>query len=119
VIRQVNTIRRENPALHTHLNVRFLNAWNDQILYFLKMTPARDNAILVAVNLDVLNPQECDFEVPLWEFGLPDHAAINVEDLFSGRRFSWTGKVQRMRLDPIFPAAIWRLTPPSFAADRR
>jgi starch synthase (maltosyl-transferring) len=119
VIRQVNTIRRENPAMHTHLNVRFLNAWNDQILYFVKMTPAKDNAILVAVNLDVNNPQECDFEVPLWEFGLPDHAAINVEDLFSGRRFSWTGKIQRMRLDPIFPVAIWRITPPSFAADRR
>ncbi len=34
------------------------------------------------------------------EFDLPDDAAIEVEDLVTGSRFSWAGKVQHMLLDP-------------------
>jgi starch synthase (maltosyl-transferring) len=50
--------------------------------------------------------------VPLWEFGLPDEAAIEAEDLVNDRRFTWQGKVQHMWLDPQHrPYAIWRLNP--------
>jgi starch synthase (maltosyl-transferring) len=76
------------------------------------MTPAKDNAILIGVNLDPHNPQGGDFEVPLWEFGLSDTASIGVEDLLSGATFQWHGKRQHLRLDPqTTPCAIWRLTP--------
>ena len=113
LIRRVNAIRRESPALWTHLNVRFLNAWNDHVLYYLKMTPERDDAVLVMVNMDHQHVQETLFEVPLWEFGLPDDATIGVEDLLEGHHFSWTGKLQRISLDPgVSPARIWRLLPP-------
>ena len=37
-VARVNTIRRENPALHQFLNLRFLPADNDQILFYLKAT---------------------------------------------------------------------------------
>jgi len=112
-IRKVNAIRRDNPALWTHLGVTFLNAWNDNILYYLKMTEARDSAILVMVNMDHRHPQETDFEVPLWEFGLPDAAAIEVEDLMESHSFTWQGKIQHIRLDPAQDVAkIWRLIPP-------
>jgi starch synthase (maltosyl-transferring) len=48
--------------------------------------------------------------VPLWEFGLPDEASIDVEDLVTGNRFTWTGKIQHMLLEPaVRPYAIWRL----------
>jgi starch synthase (maltosyl-transferring) len=64
------------------------------------------------VNLDPHNAQGADFEVPLWEFGLPDAASIGVEDLLSGAAFQWHGKMQHMHLDPqTNPCAIWRLTP--------
>ena len=37
------------------------------------MTPDRARTVLLfAVNLDPHNAQGADFEVPLWEFGLPD-----------------------------------------------
>ncbi len=119
-ITRLNRIRRDNPALHTHTGIRFYNAWNDKVLYFGKATPGLGNFILVAVNLDPHNAQEADFEVPLWEFGLPDHAAIQCEDLMrdgDGSRFEWRGKVQRLRLDPHhgLPFAVWRLTPPAAA----
>ena len=108
-ITRLNAIRRDNPALHQLGNLRFYNAFNDQILLYGKMT--KDNAILVAVNLDPRHAQSCDFEVPLWEFGLPDHASIDAEELLTGARIRWHGKIQRMHLDPnANPCAIWRLT---------
>jgi starch synthase (maltosyl-transferring) len=68
--------------------------------------------ILVAVSLDPHHVQEATFESPLWEWGLADDASIQVEDLMREQRFVWTGKTQRMRLDPAdLPFAIWRLTP--------
>ena len=44
--------------------------------------------------------QDAHFEVPLWEFGLPDEASIEVEDLVTGSRFTWHGKVQHMLARP-------------------
>jgi starch synthase (maltosyl-transferring) len=89
----------------------FYNAWNDQILYYGKATPNKEDFLLFAVNLDPHNVQAAHFEVPLWEFGLPDTGSIDVEDLVTGKRFTWTGKVQHILLDPDErPYAIWRLS---------
>ncbi|MCP2071623.1 UNVERIFIED_ORG: starch synthase (maltosyl-transferring) [Pseudomonas lini] len=110
-IAQLNRIRRQNPALHTHLGLKVYNAWNDNILYFGKRTPDGSNFILVAVNLDPHNPQEANFELPLWEMGLPDDAATQGEDLMSGHRWTWYGKYQFMRIDPATqPFGIWRIS---------
>jgi starch synthase (maltosyl-transferring) len=113
-IRKLNRIRRENPALWDFRNTRFLNADNDQILSYARMTPEKDNCVLVLVNLDPKNRQECTYEVPLWEFGLPDHGSIEAEDLLDGnRRFTLHGKTHRIALDPRERSAvIWRLIPP-------
>jgi starch synthase (maltosyl-transferring) len=112
-IRLINRLRREHPALQEFTNLNFYNAWNDNILYYGKSTPAKDDFLLFAVNLDPHHAQGAHFEVPLWEFGLPDEAAIEVEDLVEGDRFTWQGKVQHMLLDPQQrPYAIWRLNPP-------
>ena len=91
MITRLNRIRRENPALWRFTNLEFQNAWNDNILVYAKMTgqvdsrgrivSTPDNAILVAVNLDPRTAQGCNFEVPLWRFGLSDNASIAVEDL--------------------------------------
>ncbi|MDQ3561121.1 MAG: alpha-1,4-glucan--maltose-1-phosphate maltosyltransferase [Pseudomonadota bacterium] len=112
-IRLINRLRQAHPALQGFTNLNFYNAWNDNILYYGKTTPAKDDFLLFAVNLDPHSPQGAHFEVPLWEFGLPDEAAIEVEDLVAGSRFVWRGKVQHMWLDPNQnPYAIWRLNPP-------
>jgi starch synthase (maltosyl-transferring) len=115
IIREIsilNRIRRDNPALHSHLNVSFLNAGNDKILFYEKFTPGRENVLLVAVSLDPHNIQEADVELPLWKFGLPDHGALAVEDLVRQNRFTWAGKYQRIRCDPgELPFSIWRIAP--------
>ncbi|WP_117190761.1 alpha-1,4-glucan--maltose-1-phosphate maltosyltransferase [Rhizobium terrae] len=107
----LNRIRRENPALHSHLGLQLLVAWNDNIMFFEKTSAGRENALLIAVNLDPYNAHEADVEIPLWSWNLPDHAALDLEDLVSGNRFTLTGKVQRIRLDPHhgLPFSIWRV----------
>ncbi|MNZ39237.1 Alpha-1,4-glucan:maltose-1-phosphate maltosyltransferase 2 [compost metagenome] len=111
-ITRLNRIRRENPALQSHLGFHAYNAWNDNILYFGKRTEDLGNFILVAVCLDPHNAQEADFELPLWEFGLPDDAAMDGEDLMTGERWTWQGKRQWMRIEPWhLPFGIWRLHP--------
>lgn len=109
-IAQLNRIRRQNPALHTHLGLKLYNAWNDNILYFGKRSADGSNFILVAVSLDPYNAQEAHFELPLWEMGLPDDAVTTGEDLMTGHRWNWYGKVQWMRIDPAHqPFGIWRI----------
>jgi starch synthase (maltosyl-transferring) len=111
-ISSLNRIRRDNPALHSHHGVTFLNAWNDNILFFEKATPGRENVLLIAISLDPHNVQEADVELPLWHFGLPDHGSLAVEDLMRHQRFTWTGKIQRVRCDPgELPFSIWRVAP--------
>jgi len=108
----INRLRNSHPALQQFTILKFYNAWNDHILYYGKATADLSDFLLIAVNLDPHNTQTAHFEVPLWEFGLPDTASIAVENLVTGMRFTWTGKVQQMVLDPQEgPYAIWRLGP--------
>jgi starch synthase (maltosyl-transferring) len=108
-IARLNRIRRENPALQTHLGITFYNCSNSNIIYFGKATASRDNVVLVAVNLDPHNAHDADIELPLWEFGLDDNAALITEELVGGNAFDWRGKNQRIRLEPNSPYAIWRV----------
>ncbi|MHB0763897.1 alpha-1,4-glucan--maltose-1-phosphate maltosyltransferase [Stutzerimonas sp. NM35] len=110
-IAQLNRIRRQNPALQTHLGFKPYLVWNDNILYFGKRTPDLSNFVLVAVSLDPHNAQEAHFELPLWELGLPDDAHTQGEDLMNGHRWTWYGKTQWMRIEPWqLPFGIWRFS---------
>jgi starch synthase (maltosyl-transferring) len=110
-ITKLNQIRRENPAFHSHLGLTFLKADNDQIIYFSKRSRDDDNTVLVAINLDPLHAQSAIVEIPLWFWNLPDHGDLKATDLLAGHGFVWSGKLQRISLDPVKnPYAIWRIT---------
>jgi starch synthase (maltosyl-transferring) len=112
-IAMLNRIRRAQPALQTHLGLTFYNAFNPAVLLYGKRRPGAHDMVLVAVSLDPHTPQTAAIEVPLWEFGQPDHGVLDVADLVRGQRFTWRGKNQTIRLDPAdLPFAIWQLTPP-------
>lgn len=108
-ITALNRIRRENPALHSHLGLSFQNAWNENVVFFEKATSDRQNVVLVAISLDTGASQEADIEIPLWKFGLSDNDTLRAEDLMREREVVWSGKHQRIRLDPELPFAIWRV----------
>lgn len=109
-ITQLNTLRRNNPALQTHKGIRFHAADNDRVIAYTKATPERDNVVLVVINLDPYAAQGAWLELPLWEFGLPDDGALHAEDLLHGHRFTWYGKRQFVQLEPGQPYAIWRVS---------
>ncbi len=115
-ISRLNHIRRDNPALHTHLGLKFHKALNDQVLFYGKATPDLDNFILVAISLDPHHAQEAQLEVPLWELGLGDHDTLEVEELMTGTLLRWQGKLQHWYFDPgRLPFAIWCVRKPGVA----
>jgi starch synthase (maltosyl-transferring) len=112
-ITQLNQIRRENRALHFYDNLRFYPAGNDAILFYGKMTAARDNIILVVVNLDPFRKQHCFVDVPIDQFGSIEGDAYQVHDLLSDARYTWHGRRNYVELDPeIQPAHIFRVRRP-------
>src|ERR1051326_1657713 len=107
-IARLNKIRKENRALQMYTNLRFYRADNDAILFYGKMTPARDNIILVVVNLDPFRRQHSFVYVPIEEFGQMESDAYQVHDLLSGARYTWRGRQNYIELDPeIQPAHIF------------
>lgn len=116
-IRRLNHIRRSNPALQSLRGFLPLTSSNEQVLVYARMTESRDNCVVVIVNLDPFNRHTTQYEVPLWEFDLPDWASIEVEDLLHGNRFTLYGKTHTIDIDPAQgPVAIWRLDPPGWRA---
>ena len=75
-IAKLNRIRKSNPALQSHLGLRFYPAHDDQVLFTAKCRRIAATMILVAVNLDPFHAHEVTIEVPLWEWKLPDDASI-------------------------------------------
>jgi len=111
-IARLNQIRRDNPALRSHLGLAFHTATNDSVLFYRKASADGRNVLAVAVSLDPYNVQEADVEIPLWEWGLADDDAIGAENLMTGERTILHGKWQSLRLDPKgLPFLIWRLAP--------
>jgi starch synthase (maltosyl-transferring) len=111
-IARINRIRRENPALHELDNLRFYPADDDSVIFYGKMTPDRSNMVFVAVNLDPFDTHEAVVEFPLSEMDIPENRTFEIQDLISGAKHLWTGRRQRLRLDPHNnPAAILRVSP--------
>ena len=109
-ITRLNQIRKENRALQFYDNLRFYDADNEAILFYGKMTPARDNIILVVVNLDPHRKQDSYVDVPIDEFGLMEGDTYQVHDLLSDSRYIWRGRRNYVELDPeIQPAHIFRV----------
>jgi starch synthase (maltosyl-transferring) len=109
-VTRLNQIRKENRALQFYDNLRFYHADNDAILFYGKMTAARDNIILVVVNLDPFRKQHCFIDVPIDQFGSIEGDAYQVHDLLTDTRYIWQGRRNYVELDPeIQPAHIFRV----------
>ncbi|MBA2433406.1 MAG: alpha-1,4-glucan--maltose-1-phosphate maltosyltransferase [Chthoniobacterales bacterium] len=109
-ITRLNRIRRENRALHFYDNLRFYGADDGNILFYGKMTPAKDNIIFVVVNLDAHRTHHAFIQVPLAEFGASEGDAYQVHDLLTDARYTWHGSRNYVELDPLTqPAHIFRV----------
>ena len=107
-IARINKIRRENRALQLYTNLRFYHAESEAILFYGRMTAARDNIILVVVNLDPHRKQNSFVYVPIEEFGQMESDEYEVYDLLNDARYTWRGRRNYVELDPeIQPAHIF------------
>jgi starch synthase (maltosyl-transferring) len=107
-IARINQIRKQNRALQMYTNLRFYPADNEAILFYGKMTPARDNIILVVINLDPFRKQNSFVHVPIEEFGQMAIDEYQVHDLLNDARYTWRGRQNYVELDPeIQPAHIF------------
>ncbi len=107
-ITRINRIRKQNRALQMYTNLRFYQADNDAVLFYGKMTPARDNIILAVVNLDPFRKQNSFVYAPIEEFGQTESDEYQVHDLLSDARYTWRGRQNYVELDPeIQPAHIF------------
>jgi starch synthase (maltosyl-transferring) len=95
LIRRVNEIRRENPALHHADNVHFLDTYNDALIAYAKVS--QGNTVIVAANLDPHHAQEGVAVIPA-HLGLPP--VFTVEDLLTGDHHDWRIGENYLRLDP-------------------
>ena len=109
-IAQLNAIRKLNPALQTHLGITFLEASNDQVLFFEKATPDRSNVVLVAISMDPASPQSSPLALPFWRF-TPEPLALGATDLLHGTYERWHDRSHVVALTPDRPYAIWRIAP--------
>jgi starch synthase (maltosyl-transferring) len=109
-IARLNRIRKENRALQFYDNLQFFDADNDAILFYGKMTPARDNIILVVLNLDPHQAHNSYVYVPFETFGAMETDAYEVHDLLTDARYIWRGRQNYVELDPQQqPAHIFRV----------
>ncbi len=109
-IARVNRVRRENPALHTDVMLRFHSVDNDQLICYSKSSYDLANVIVVVVNLDPHHTHAGWVELPLEGLGLDPHQPYQVHDLLSDARYLWHGPRNYVELNPeVVPASVFRV----------
>ena len=105
LIKRVNTIRKEQPALQQMRNIRFHETQNPSLIAYSKWTD--DNLILTIVNLDPHNGHSGWVGLPLDELDLPSDRPYRVRDLLGGEQYTWNGTHNFVSLNPyVMPAHI-------------
>jgi starch synthase (maltosyl-transferring) len=95
MIKRLNEIRRDNPALQELSNITFLDTANEALIAYAKH--ARGNTVITVVNIDPHQAQEGVAVVPA-HIGLPP--SFTAHDLLSDERYQWRIGPNYVRLVP-------------------
>jgi starch synthase (maltosyl-transferring) len=80
------------------------------VLFYTKVTEAKDNILLIVVSLDPWSARDTFIHVPVKDFGWMESDTYQVDDLLHNERYLWSGSKNYVRLDPHHkPAHIFRL----------
>jgi starch synthase (maltosyl-transferring) len=109
-VTRINRIRREHRALQQYRALRFYPSDDPHILFFGKMTPARDDLVFVAANLDPFATHAGLVDVPIGELGIAPDRPYRMHELIGDRVYEWRGPRGYVELDPaVEPAQIFVL----------
>lgn len=103
LMRKLNEIRREQPALQQLRQVKLLETTNDDLFAFIKKDG--DNEVIVVVSLNFNEPVSGEVNIPERAMELADNELFGVHDELTGRNFVW-GRKNYVALDPSTPAHI-------------
>ena len=108
LIKRINRIRRDNPALQHMRNIRLHTIDNAHMIAYSKQMG--DNLVLVIANLDPYNTQSGWLHLPLEELGIAENHAYQVHDLLGGEHYYWHGSSNFVQLNPhVLPAHVLRV----------
>jgi starch synthase (maltosyl-transferring) len=110
VLRRLNRIRRESPALHELRDTIFHATDNEALICYSRATPDRSDVLLVVVNLDPHHRHTGWLTLDLDALGVEGESAFQVHDLLGDARFLWSGRRAFVELDPhAMPAHVFRV----------
>ena len=110
VIKRINAIRRQNPALHDNASLCFHHVDNDLLIAYSKRSPDGANLIVVVVNLDAQHRQVGWLDLDLAQLQIAADETFQVHDLLSDARFLWRGPRAYIEIDPAtIPAHVFVL----------
>jgi len=113
LVTRVNDIRRRHRCavgllrtLHIH------HADNESVLCFSRSDDARDDVLLVVLNLDPSSVRETTVWLDLGALGLQDNQYYEVHDELGGNTWVWHGAGNYVRLDPaVQPGHVFHVRP--------
>ncbi|MFC0496662.1 alpha-1,4-glucan--maltose-1-phosphate maltosyltransferase [Streptomyces mutabilis] len=97
LITRLNTIRRENPALHQLRDLHFHHTDKEEVIAYSKRQGS--NTVLVVVNLDPHHTQEATVSLDMPQLGLDWHESVPVREELTGETYHW-GRANYVRLEP-------------------
>ncbi|HYW97358.1 MAG TPA: alpha-1,4-glucan--maltose-1-phosphate maltosyltransferase [Bacteroidales bacterium] len=110
IIKQINHIRNDNPALHSNRSLRFHDINNDKIICYSKHTSDFSNVILVVVNLDPNHTQSGWIYFPVDQYDMSENSPYQVHDMLGGAYYLWNGSFNYVELNPgIIPVHIFKI----------
>ena len=110
VIKRLNRIRKENPALQQMRNLMFHKVDREEIICYSKFTDDLKNVVLVAANLDPHHTHSTWLKLPEKELGLDPDQPFQMHELISDARYLWQADHNFIELDPrVMPVQIFRI----------
>lgn len=100
VIKRVNQIRNEHPALQDTFNTKLCTIDNEQIIAYFKRDAKADDNMLFAVNMDPYYKQSGWVEVPIGELNIHPESTYLVKDLITQSSYEWKGSWNYIELNP-------------------
>jgi starch synthase (maltosyl-transferring) len=105
LMKRLNQIRKENPALQSTWNISFAETSNEQLFSYLKIAPqppegGLPNIVWTVANLDPNNTQAGMVAVPEILRNIDGTVNLWVTDLLTNERYHWTGSSNYVELNP-------------------
>ena len=100
LIRAVNRIRLDHPALHANEGLAFHDIDDDALLAYSKRSADASDTVLAVVSLDPHGPRSGTLRLRHAELGLDPTRAVEATDLLEGGAERWAPEGTRIELVP-------------------